>query len=398
MIAKITKGRALKSLAQYLLHGSANEHPNRGKVLATNFAGADIRSWSREFAAFRKLKPNLSRAIAHISLNLSPDDRHVDDEEFIAIANCFKAGLGYSDDCPFVLVRHADCEHQHVHLMLSRISLDGVVPETNDFRKAEKLAAALRKEFGLKGPADKKKNTSPEEEDMSTNPQAPDKRTAAITARLEEASQESEATLASVAEPDAPSIEPYQPLTVKQDREVRREIQTTEYQRALSDLFVEHFRYLRKSSKAITVYFKDGGRIYDAGNRVAAYDTPDPAIAAQRLLDVVALKGWDSGFVVRGSDELIRQAAIIAIRKNLPMVAIDAHQLAIITSVREAEELAPCIEAAPAVLPPKRPALPSRQLSGLNGFGKRLEEMRNEEAEDESPVDNRPLAPRRPRM
>ena len=83
----------MKSLAKYLLHGSNNESPNRGKVLATNFAGSDIRSWSKEFAAFRKLKPNLSRAVAHISLNIAPDDREISDDEFIDIATKFKAGL-----------------------------------------------------------------------------------------------------------------------------------------------------------------------------------------------------------------------------------------------------------------------------------------------------------------
>lgn len=307
MIAKITKGKAMKSLTKYLLHGSNNVSPNRGKVLATNFAGSDIRSWSREFAEFRKLKPNLSRAVTHISLNIAPDDRHVTDEEFIEIAKKFKEGLGYTDDCPFLLIRHADRDHQHVHLMLSRISLNGVIAETNDFRKAEKLAVALRKEFRLKGPADKKKNN--EEDDMDKQAIA-DKRTAAIVARLEDAAQDTEANLALAAEPDAPSIEPVGPTTVKAARDMRREIQTEEYQRAMSEIFLEQLLYLRKSNKALTLHFKDGGRVYDAGDRVTVYATPDPAVAALRLIEVAALKGWDSGFVIRGSDDLLRHAVL----------------------------------------------------------------------------------------
>ena len=42
-----------------------------------------------------------------------------------------------------------------------------------------------------------------------------DRRTAAIVARLEDAAQDTEANLALAAEPDAPSIEPVRPITVK---------------------------------------------------------------------------------------------------------------------------------------------------------------------------------------
>lgn len=364
----------MKSLAKYLLHGSNNESPNRGKVLATNFAGSDIRSWSREFAEFRRLKPNLTRAVTHISLNVAPDDRHVTDEEFVEIAKRFKAGLGYTDDCPFLLVRHSD-KHQHVHLMLSRISLNGVVPETNDFRKAEKLAVALRKEFRLKGPADKKKN---EENDKMDKQSMEERRTAAIVTRLEDAAQDTEANLASAAEPDAPSIEPVGPMTVKVSRDMRREIQTAEYQRALNELFLEQLRYLRKSSKALTLYFKDGGRVYDAGDRVTVYSTPDPSVAASRLIEVAAMKGWDNGFVIRGSDELLRHAAMLAVQRGLPIVALDDHQFAIIQSVRKQLSLTAgeSIGEAPASLP--KPENPLRQMSGARRFGERLEERRED--------------------
>jgi hypothetical protein len=388
----------MKSLANYLLHGSNNTQPNRGMVLATNFAGSDVRSWSREFAEFRKLKPNLSRAVTHISLNLSPDDRQVSDEEFVEIAKQFKAGLGYTDDCPFLLVRHADRGHQHVHLMLSRISLTGVIPETNDFRKAEKLAVALRKEFRLKGPADKKKNDN-EEIEMKTTKTDDEKRNAAILARFEEATAEADAKHAADAEPDAPSIEPVGMTNVKQDRDMRREIQTEQYQNALRDLFRVEYRFLRATQKAVTLHFKDNSRLYDSGNRVQVFDTPDPAVAAARLMDVVALKGWDSGFVVRGSDEFLRQAAIIAVRRGLQIVPLDAHQITIINAVREAEGAASSVVAAPSPSQPPRQPNPLSSMTGRGGIGQRLGDRRNENEQEE--IDrgkNRPAGPRGPRF
>lgn len=387
MIAKISKGRALKTLARYLLHGSNNESPNRGEVLATNFAGSDIRSWSREFSAFRKLKPNLSRAITHISLNLSPEERELADDVFVEIAQRFKAGLGYTDDCPFLVVRHRDRDHQHIHLVLSRISLTGVIPETNDFRKAEKLAAALRAEFNLKGPADKKNNN--EEVRMETNKKTKsraeeraERLAAYATGRLEAVAQDAEVVTSNKVEPNAPSIEFFGETSVKNEREFRREALSDEYQRLMRELFEEQIRYVRKTNKALTLYFKDGARLYDTGGRVTAYDMPNPALAAQRLLDVVAMKGWDTGFVVRGSDDFIREVAIIAVKKNLHMVPLDAHQLAILNSVRE--QHGGSVSSLPAVagISPLQGAPqtnPLSVLSGGKGLGQRLTERRGNE-------------------
>lgn len=402
MIAKITKGRALKSLAAYLLHGSNNESPNRGQVLATNFAGSDIRSWSREFAAFRRLRAGLARAVAHISLNLSPEERPLSDEEFIEIATRFKAGMGYTDDCPFLLVRHRDCDHQHVHLVLSRISLTGVVPETNDFRKAEKLAAALRAEFNLKGPADTKKKK--QEADMATS--KAEERAKRLEeyalGRLEEISVDGDNKLAAVSQPDAPSIEFSGPLTVKEEREFRREAVSDDYQKMMQAMFEEQLRYIRKTAKGLTMYFHDGARLHDSGSRIVCYNATSPAIAAQRLMEVAAMKGWDTGFVVRGSDELLRYAAIIAVRRNLPIVALDAHQLAIITAVRDSMQDAGAVVAAvpPSPLPP--PASPSRILptstmTGRKGLGGRLRNRRlseDEEGGDDYDGGTRPSLPR----
>lgn len=313
------------------MNGSNNETPGRGQLLETNLAGSDVKAWSTQFAAFRKLKPNLSRAIAHISLNLSPSERQISDGEFIEIATRFKEGLGYGENCPFILVRHHDREHQHAHLLLSRISADGgVVAETNDFRRAEKLAATLREEYGLKGPADKTKNEEEKAMEQQTS-----KRTLAIEARLEAATEETDAKLLATAEPDAPSIEAAGNPSAKQIRDWRREMLGDEYRHALDNLFIEQLRYVRKSTKAQTLYFKDGGRLHDTGERITAYATPNPRIAAQRLMELAAMRGWDSGITIRGSDEFLREAAAIALAKNLTIVAISAHQSAIFAEVRE---------------------------------------------------------------
>lgn len=407
MIAKITKGRALKTAALYLLHGSANASPGRGKVLATNFAGGDVRAWSHEFAAFRKLKPNLARAVAHISLNLSPEERQVSDEEFVEIANRFKEGLGYGDDCPFLFVRHHDREHQHVHLLLSRIAATGqVVPETNDYRRAEKLAAALRVEFRLKGPSDKKKNEEENDNMELSNPS--DAKTQAIEARLQSAAEDTDAKLSAVAEPDAPSIGPVGTPDIKTVRNWRREMLSDEYRRAVDDLFLDQLRYVRKSTKALTLYFRDGSRLYDTGDRITAYACPDHGVAAARLMEVAILRGWDQqGIALSGSDEFLRAAMLLAIQKNINVVPTGSHQIALLAEIRKSlasaqtPSLAPATGAMPSDVPnletPKPPPVnPLSLLKGKRRIGQRLEERR-QDVEDSGGLGTPPSVPGMPR-
>lgn len=154
MIAKLVKGGGFRGALGYLLEGPEGAPREHAHIVATNMAGNSPRQLSQEFGVLRRLRPSLGKAVCHASISLAPEDRSLTDEEFSFIAKKFLAGMGF-DDCPYVAVRHQDTQHQHMHLLVSRINTNGgVVSDANDFKKAEKIMRELEQVYMLRAPTE----------------------------------------------------------------------------------------------------------------------------------------------------------------------------------------------------------------------------------------------------
>lgn len=155
MIAKLTKGKGFKGVLAYLVEGNKPTPMPRGKVILSNMAGNTPMTLAREFGQLRSLRAGLNKAVSHSSISLSPKDRSLSDEDFSVIAKRFLDEMGYQD-CPFVVVRHNDTEHQHIHIVASRITLKGeVVSDAHDYRRAEVVMRRLEEDYGLHPPAER---------------------------------------------------------------------------------------------------------------------------------------------------------------------------------------------------------------------------------------------------
>jgi len=145
MIGKISKGTSFRGALDYL---ETKVDEGKGERIGGNMYGMDSRQLSTEFGISRSLRPNLSRAVFHASLNLAPGETATN-EEFQKMAEIYLKEMGFSD-CQYVVYRHFDREHQHIHLVISRITLEGdVVSEKGDFGRSEKIMRKLEHEFGL---------------------------------------------------------------------------------------------------------------------------------------------------------------------------------------------------------------------------------------------------------
>ncbi len=152
MIAKLVKGGGFRGVLGYLLEGPKGARREHSRVITTNMASDTPRQLSQEFGVLRRLRPTLGKAVCHASISLAPDDRSLTDEEFSFIAKKFLAGMGF-DDCPFIAVRHEDTTHQHIHVLVSRITTAGeVVSDKNDFTRAEKIMRELEQVHMLRAP------------------------------------------------------------------------------------------------------------------------------------------------------------------------------------------------------------------------------------------------------
>ncbi len=85
---------------------------------------------------------------AHISLNL-PHGEHLDDETFHKVSNEYMEKMGYGKQ-PYVIVRHSDTEHEHVHIVTTNVDETGKVLNIfNSYRRSMATRQYLEKKFGL---------------------------------------------------------------------------------------------------------------------------------------------------------------------------------------------------------------------------------------------------------
>ena len=122
----------------------------RAEILDSNFASFDYRMIKAEIEAVRQLRPNLNRYVYHTSLNFSVMEMEsLNNEKLLAIAHEYLNELGYSNN-QYLIFRHYDASHPHLHLLVNRITFDGgVVSDSNNYRKSEAVVRMLEAKYNL---------------------------------------------------------------------------------------------------------------------------------------------------------------------------------------------------------------------------------------------------------
>ena len=142
MIAKLSKGRGFRGVLEYSLRKS------KGFLLDTNMGGSTPRALAREFGQIRGLRPELTRPVHHVSIALPPRES-LSDEQWQAVGRAYLEGMGFSNN-QYVLVRHFDTAHPHIHILVNRITLDGkLISDSKDYYQQEQIMRQLEKEYGL---------------------------------------------------------------------------------------------------------------------------------------------------------------------------------------------------------------------------------------------------------
>jgi hypothetical protein len=142
MIAKAIKGKGFRGALEYDL---SKEH---GRLIDTNMEGAGPRELAKEFGEIRKLRPNLGKAVLHVSLSAAPGE-HLTDAQWIDIGQRYLHGMGL-DNNQYLITRHNDTEHEHIHLLVNRIRFDGkVASDSHDYRRHEVLMRAIERDYAL---------------------------------------------------------------------------------------------------------------------------------------------------------------------------------------------------------------------------------------------------------
>lgn len=124
MKAKITRGSGFRGVLDYTLKKSGGEL--LGGSTTGSMTGATPRQLAAEFGAVRRLRPDIEKPVWHCSLAL-PVGEVIEPDRWLAIVSDFMAEMGFSDRTPYAVVRHHDTDHDHVHIVASRIDVAGQV-------------------------------------------------------------------------------------------------------------------------------------------------------------------------------------------------------------------------------------------------------------------------------
>ncbi len=147
MIAKIHTGNNFGGLVNY-----ANDIVKKDAVVVASY-GVSLTSNATITASFKaqaKARPGVKNFVGHISLSFSPNDKEKVNNDLMAqIAREYMQRMGIVNT-QFVVFRHQDQPHPHVHIVYNRVNNDGdaIMGDCN-FRKSAAITKALTREYGL---------------------------------------------------------------------------------------------------------------------------------------------------------------------------------------------------------------------------------------------------------
>lgn len=119
MKAKVGRGAGFGGLCRYV--GRTEAQPER---VGGNIEGTTPAEWTAVLSATRDVR-DVRRPVWHCSLAL-PAGEHLTAERWDRVAADFMAEMGFATQ-PWVAVRHSNTEHEHVHIIASRIGWDGAL-------------------------------------------------------------------------------------------------------------------------------------------------------------------------------------------------------------------------------------------------------------------------------
>ncbi len=120
MIGKVSIGKSFGGVVRYVMEKDHAEVLDMSGVRSENPTVA-----TKDFNAIRSQKPEIKNAVWHTSISFAEADK-LTNEDMKKIASDYleKTGL---DKHQYLVVRHHDTAHEHIHIVSNRIGYDGAV-------------------------------------------------------------------------------------------------------------------------------------------------------------------------------------------------------------------------------------------------------------------------------
>lgn len=146
MIAKIVTGKSFGGAVRYLLEKSGHTR----MIDSDGVELSDIRSLIGSFNFQRKARPEKTEVVGHISLSFHKDDKPRLTDGFMAgLAREYMQRMGITDT-QYIVVRHTDTEHPHLHILYNRVKYDTkLVRSHNERIRNVAVCKAMKQKYGL---------------------------------------------------------------------------------------------------------------------------------------------------------------------------------------------------------------------------------------------------------
>lgn len=151
MVAKITIPRSIESALNY-----NEQKAQKGKAVclhaANYFKAADKMNYYQKLSGFEqrnKFNEKATTKTLHVSLNFSPSEK-LQDEELLKIATQYMEKIGFGEQ-PFLVYKHEDAGHPHLHIVSTTIKADGSRINTHNIgrNQSEKARKEIEQQFDL---------------------------------------------------------------------------------------------------------------------------------------------------------------------------------------------------------------------------------------------------------
>ena len=144
MIGKAINGKSFGGCVNYCL----DEHKSPEILDANGIMVGSKKEITQQFNAIRKLRPQVSKAVWHTPIAFALSDK-VDNQLMRTIARDYINEMKLMNN-QYLVVRHNDTKHPHMHLIINRIGYDGeAVSDGFNSVRTMKVMQKFEKKYGL---------------------------------------------------------------------------------------------------------------------------------------------------------------------------------------------------------------------------------------------------------
>ena len=145
MTAKILTRQSFSRATNYVFKDGRSEVIDSKGIMA-----ADPLSAAASFKVQAMLRPEIKSPVGHICISFHPDDtERMTNDLMVELCEAYMKGMGIQDT-QFLLVRHYDTKHPHMHLVFNRIDDNGkLISDRNWYLKNEKVCKEIKTQYGL---------------------------------------------------------------------------------------------------------------------------------------------------------------------------------------------------------------------------------------------------------